>query len=31
VLREHPRYLTMLAKAEARLAANARQQAMGVT
>ena len=31
MLREHPRYLAMLAKAEARLAANARQQSIGAT
>jgi adenylate cyclase len=31
MLREHPRYLAMLAKAEARLAANARQQATSAT
>ena len=31
MLREHPRYLAMLAKAEARLAANARQQAISAT
>ncbi len=31
MLREHPRYRAMLAKAEARLAANARQQAIGAT
>ena len=31
LLREHPRYLAMLAKAEARLAANAGQQAISAT
>ena len=31
MLRDHPRYLAMLAKAEARIAANARQQAISAT
>jgi adenylate cyclase len=31
LLRKHPRYLAMLTKAEARLAANARQQAISAT
>jgi adenylate cyclase len=31
MLRDHPRYLAMLAKAEARLAANARMQAISAT
>jgi hypothetical protein len=31
LLHKHPRYLAMLEKAEARLAANARQQAISAT